>query len=313
VAALDLVTIGEPLYELNRQPDGRYLPGFGGDTLNVCVAAARLGARVSYVSRLGADIFGDEIRALMIREGVDAAAVATDPQAPTGLYFVTHGPQGHVFTYRRAGSAASLMTPADLPEEKIAAARFVHASGISQAISESAAEAVVAAFRLARAHGAQVSYDTNFRPRLWTPAQARAPVEQGAAMADIVKTSQEDAQALFGLSQPSAIADHFLGLGAGAVLVTLGAGGLLLATREERRAIPGHRVAAVDSTGAGDAFTGAFLAGLARGQGLAPTAEFANAAAALSTRGFGAIAPLPRRAEVEHALASEFLPQARSD
>lgn len=313
MAGLDLVTIGEPLYELNRQPDGRYLPGFGGDTLNVCVAAARLGARVAYVSRLGADVFGDDIRALMIREGVGDEAVATDPEAPTGLYFVTHGPQGHVFTYRRAGSAASLMTPADLPEEKIAAARFVHASGISQAISESAAEAVAAAFRLARAQGAQVSYDTNFRPRLWTPQQARPRVAQAAAMADVLKTSQEDAQALFGLTDPSAIADHALALGAGSVLVTLGAKGLLLATREERRVIPGYPVAAVDATGAGDAFTGAFLAERARGKGLAQAADFANAAAALSTRGFGAIAPLPRRAEVEHALASEFLPQARSD
>jgi 2-dehydro-3-deoxygluconokinase len=313
VAGLDLVSIGEPLYELNRQPDGRYLPGFGGDTLNVCIAATRLGARCAYVSRLGADIFGDDIRALMIREGVDDAAVTTDPQAPTGLYFVTHGQTGHVFTYRRAGSAASLMSARDIPEEKIASARFVHASGISQAISASAAEAVATAFRMARASSAQVSYDTNFRPRLWAPEQARARVEEAAAMAHILKTSQDDALALFGLSEPAAIADHCLALGAGAVLVTLGAEGLLLATAAVRRAIPGHRVAAVDATGAGDAFTGAFLAELARGRTLAEAAGFANAAAALSTRGFGAIAPLPRRPEVERALASEFLLQARSD
>lgn len=313
MAALDLVSIGEPLYELNRQPDGRYLPGFGGDTLNVAVAAARLGARAAYVSRLGADIFGDELRTLMIREGVDDTAVAADPQAPTGLYFVTHGPEGHVFTYRRAGSAASLMAPADIPKEKIASARFVHASGISQAISESAAETVAAAFRLARARGAQVSYDTNYRPRLSPPREARARVEQVAALAHVLKTSREDAQALFGLSDPGAIADHLLALGAGAVLVTLGAEGLLMASCEARHAIPGRRVAAVDATGAGDAFTGALLAELARGRSLGQAADFANAAAALSTLGFGAIAPLPRRAEVEGALAPEFLPQVRSD
>ena len=313
MAGLDLVAIGEPLYELNRQPDGRYLPGFGGDTLNVCIAAARLGARCAYVSRLGVDIFGDDIRALMIREGVDETAVGTDPEAPTGLYFVTHGPDGHAFTYRRAGSAASLMSAHDIPEEKIASARFVHASGISQAISASAAEAVATAFRMAKATGAQVSYDTNFRPRLWAAEQARARMAEAAAMAHILKTSEDDALALFGLSCPAAIADHCLALGAGAVLVTLGAEGLLLATAAERRAIPGHRVAAVDATGAGDAFTGAFLAELARGRTLAEAAGFANAAAALSTRGYGAIAPLPRRAEVERALAPDFLPQARSD
>ncbi len=304
MSRFDVVALGEPLYELNRQPDGNWLSGFGGDTLNVAIAAARLGSRAAYVTRLGDDIFAEELRALMVREGIDTSAVATDAGAPTGLYFVTHGPAGHVFTYRRAGSAASRMTPAGLDPALIASARFLHASGISQAISETAAETVAAAIAMARKAGVGVSYDTNFRPRLWTAAKARPVVAAAAAQADILKTSAEDAEALFGLRQPAEIGRHLLGLGAGAVVITRGRDGVVLVTRGGLEELPARRVAAVDATGAGDAFTGALLAELARGRGLGAAARFANAAAGLSTLGYGAIAPLPRRPAVQAILAT---------
>jgi 2-dehydro-3-deoxygluconokinase len=305
VSRFDVVSLGEPLYELNRQPDGRYLPGIGGDTLNVAIAAARLGSRTAYVTRLGADIFADEIRALMAREGVDASGVIRDADAPTGLYFVTHGEAGHVFTYRRQGSAASLITPRDLKPELIGAARFLHASGISQAISTSAAGTVAAAIAMARAAGVSVSFDTNFRPRLWSAEAARPVIESAARHAAILKTSQEDCAALLGLSAPGDIARHFLALGAGSVVVTLGREGVFAATGEGSEHVPGRRVDAVDATGAGDAFTGALLSERARGRPLGEAVRFANAAAALSTMGYGAIAPLPARAQVEAALRGE--------
>ena len=304
MSRFDVLALGEPLYELNRQPDGNWLTGFGGDTLNVAIAAARLGSRSAYVTRLGDDLFAEELRALMQREAIDVAAVATDEGAPTGLYFVTHGPAGHVFTYRRAGSAASRMQPADLDPARIASARLLHASGISQAISDSAAETVAAAIALARKAGVGICYDTNFRPRLWTAAKARPVIEAAAAQADIVKTSAEDAEALFGLTEPAAIGRHLLGLGARAVVITLGKHGAALVTPAGLEQVPARQVAAVDATGAGDAFTGALLAELCRGESLVAAARFANAAAGLSTQGYGAIAPLPRRAAVAAILAS---------
>ncbi|WP_395662544.1 sugar kinase [Aestuariivirga sp.] len=303
----DVVSLGEPLYELNRQPDGRYLAGFGGDTLNVAIAAARLGSHAAYLTRLGADIFADEIRGLMAREGIDASGVVRDADAPTGLYFVTHGPEGHVFTYRRKGSAASLMSPVDLKPELIQGARFLHVSGISQAISATAAETVAAAIAMARGAGVGISFDTNFRPRLWMAAQALPAIEEAARHADILKTSQEDCAALLGLSDPRDIARHFLALGARAVVVTLGREGVFMATPEGSLHVPGMRVAAVDATGAGDAFTGALLSECARGRPLGEAVRFANAAAALSTLGYGAIAPLPMRAEVESAIRAAAL------
>ena len=302
MSRFDVVSLGEPLYELNRQPDGNWLTGFGGDTLNVAIAAARLGSSTAYVTRLGDDLFATELRALMQREAIDTAAVRADQGAPTGLYFVTHGPSGHVFTYRREGSAASRMRPADLDPALIASARFLHASGISQAISETAAETVAAAIFMARKAGVGVSFDTNYRSRLWTAAKARPAIEAAAAHADILKTSAEDAAALFGLTAPPDVARHLLGLGAKAVIITLGREGVAIATAAGLELIPGRQVAAVDATGAGDAFTGALLAELSRGVPLARAARFANAAAALSTLGYGAIAPLPRRAAVASAL-----------
>lgn len=299
MSGVDLVSLGEPLYELNQEPDGRYLPGFGGDTLNVAIAAARLGAACAYCTRLGMDFFGDDLLALMLREGIEPSSVIRDADAPTGLYFVTHGPSGHVFTYRRKGSAASLMTPADLKPEQIRSARFFHASGISLAIGAGPAAAVMEAISMARAAGCQVSFDTNFRPRLWRAEQALPLIERAAAQADILKTSVEDCEGLMGLSDPGEIATRFLGLGAKAVVVTLGSKGAVLATGQGLDHVPGRPVAAIDATGAGDAFTGALLAERLRGTGLAEVVRFANAAAALSTLGLGAIAPLPYRAMVE--------------
>src|SRR3954452_21779972 len=99
--AIDIVAIGEPLYELNQQPDGQFLPGFGGDTSNVAIAAARLGANVAYVTKLGSDAFGDAIAGLWKTEGVDASRVTRHETAPTGLYIVTHSAAGHRFSYCR--------------------------------------------------------------------------------------------------------------------------------------------------------------------------------------------------------------------
>ncbi|MCZ8104583.1 MAG: PfkB family carbohydrate kinase, partial [Burkholderiales bacterium] len=156
---LDVLALGEPMIEFNQTTPGRpeFLQGFGGDTSNAAIAAARSGARAGYWTRLGGDAFGGMLRALWAAEGLDASAVATDPSAHTGVYFVTHGPDGHAFSYLRAGSAASRMRPADVPLELVRSARIVQASGISLAISASACDAVLHAFDAAHAAGATVA------------------------------------------------------------------------------------------------------------------------------------------------------------
>ena len=300
----DVIALGEPLYELNQQPDGRFLAGFGGDTSNVAIAAARLGAKTGFVTLVGADLFGDALLELWRREGVDASHVRRLDTAPTGVYFVTHGAGGHAFTYLRAGSAASCITPRDIPVEAVASAKYLHVSAISQAISVSAADAVSHAMHVARSAGARLSYDTNLRLRLWPLDRARATIAASAALADVLKTARDDAEVLTGLNGPEAIADHFLNLGSRAVIVTLGPAGALLAAGDLRQTIPAYPARSVDATGAGDAFTGALLAELCTGRSLAEAAHFASAAAALSTTGYGAVEPLPRRDAVRALLNS---------
>lgn len=298
--ALDVLAIGEPLYEFAEEADGRFRAGFGGDTSNVVIAAARLGARTAYATRLGADMFGDAFLALWRREGVDASAVKRHATAPTGVYVVTQGPQGHVFSYLRQGSAASRMGKDDVPAAMIAEAKFVHVSGISLAIG---AEPANEAARLACAAGSLVSLDTNLRPRLWALEVARPAIHAVAAMSAVIKTSLEDASALTGLAAPRSIARYYQDLGASIVVVTLGAEGVFAAWQDDSLQLGRHDVASVDATGAGDAFTGAFLAQLCRGAGVAAAVRFANTAAALSTTAYGAIAGLPGRADVEALLA----------
>lgn len=305
---LDVVALGEAMLEFNQTAAGQpnYLQGFGGDTSNVVIAASRAGARTAYLSRIGTDPFGTRLLELWAEEDVDTQGVERDAQAPTGIYFVTHGPGGHAFTYYRAGSAASRMTAAWLragpAAQIIASARFLHVSGISLAISDSAGETVYAAMQLARDAGTRVAFDSNLRLKLWSLDQARAGIQRAIALCDVFLPSLEDVTALTGLRDPDAIADWGHALGARQVVLKLGDRGVLTSVDGEHHHLPALRVPLVDATGAGDCFCGNLLAQLSAGAPLLEAARYANAAAALSVQGFGAVAPLPRPAQVKALL-----------
>jgi 2-dehydro-3-deoxygluconokinase len=300
-----IVCLGEPMIEFNRPRDGdgrHWLQDFGGDTSNAAIAAARQGASVGYLTSLGRDWMGDAFLELWATEGVDASGVNRHDSAPTGVYFVTHGPKGHKFDFLRKGSAASLMRPEQLPAAYVAGARILHLSAISQAISDDARQVCGAAVDTARAAGARVSFDTNLRLRLWDLDTARRTIHATMTRCDIALPSLEDSCQLTGLDKPEAIADFYLGLGPSLVALKMGGDGALIAGRDFRLRIPPHPVTTVDATGAGDAFDGAFLARLLAGDDPEKAGRYANIAAALSTRDYGAVAPIPRRAEVEKAL-----------
>src|SRR5262245_20047237 len=300
----DIVALGEPLIEFNQTTPGepRFLQGYGGDTSNATIAAARQGARCAYLTRVGDDAFGGQFRALWRAEGVDDTGVLTDPQAHTAVYFVTHGPDGHVFSYLRSGSAASRMHPDDLAHGLIERARFLHVSAISQAISVSACDTVFAALARARAAGTQVSYDANLRLRLWPLDRARAILRETLRSVDWFLPSLDDMQALTGLEDPDAILEWSHDAGAQRIVLKLGAQGALLDDKGQRTLVAPHPVDAVDATGAGDCFAGNFLARLIAGDTAAAAVRWANVAAALATTGFGAVEPLPRPQQVRAAL-----------
>ncbi|WP_251863951.1 sugar kinase [Achromobacter sp. Marseille-Q4962] len=303
----DIIGLGEPLVELNqaRQEPGRYLQGFGGDTSNTVIAAARQGARCAYLTRVGDDAFGAQFRELWRSEGVDTAGVQVDADAHTGVYFVQHGPEGHAFSYLRRGSAASLMTPALLESGLVERARYLHVSGISLAISTSACDTVFAAMARARAAGTAVSLDSNLRLRLWPLDRARAILREALTRADVFLPSMDDMRHLTGHEDPERTLDWIREAGApGVVVLKLGRHGALLDEGGARAAVSAFRVEAVDATGAGDCFAGNLLARRCRGDAWPAAVRYANAAAALSTLGYGAVDPLPGPADVARLLAA---------
>jgi len=297
----DLVALGEAMVEFNQIPqgDGRmYLQGFGGDTSNTTIAAARQGARCAYVSLIGSDALGDMCLALWKSEGVDVSAVHVHKDSPTGVYFVHHDLDGHHFSYLRKGSAASGMRPQDLSPELIGNTKYLHVTGISQAISASAHETVGAAIAMARAAGARVSYDPNLRFALWSLADASSTVIETIALADEFLPGQEELIKISGLHAPEDLIGWAHKMGTKVVVMKMGSEGVMVSDGKEIQKIAAFPVKAVDATGAGDCFNGAYLARRARGEDVFTSARWAVASAALSTQGYGAVAPLPTEARV---------------
>jgi 2-dehydro-3-deoxygluconokinase len=303
---IDIVAYGEPMVEFNQtgERDGRvFLQGFGGDSSNFAIAAARQGARVAYTSALGDDPYGRMLRELWTREGVDQRGMLTNAAAFTAIYFVTHDNEGHHFHFFRTGSAASRMRPADLPRAMIESARMLHLSGISLAISEQACETGFAAIEMARAAGVQVSFDTNLRLKLWSIDRARDVMTRALRLTDIALPSYDDVKAITGVNEPDALVDHCLDLGARIVALKLGEQGAIIATPNERHRVAPHPCQPVDATGAGDTFGGAFVARLVAGDAPVDAGRYAAVAAALSTEGYGAVEPIPRADVVRARLA----------
>lgn len=303
--AVDILAFGEPMVEFNQTGGAgarEYLQGFGGDSSNFAVAAARQGAKTGYISALGADAHGRMFRDLWTREGVDHSTVREDPSAPTGVYFVTHDRDGHHFSFLRAGSAASRYRAADLPREAIGAAKLLHLSGISLAISPEACDAGFAAMEIARDAGARVSFDTNLRLKLWPERRARAVISEAIRLCDVCLPSFDDVVTLYGERDPDKLVDLMLGMGPKLVILKLGAQGTLAADAKRRVRVAPYPCKPIDATGAGDTFGGAFAARLVAGDDMEDAARYAACAAALSTEGYGAVAPIPDRARVLAAL-----------
>lgn len=303
----EIISIGEPLIELNQTGGAgsrEYLQGFGGDSSNFIIAASRQGAQGGYITAVGDDAFGNMFLELWQAEGVDTRAVKIDASAQTGLSFVTHSEEGHAFHYYRAGSAASRIGPADIDRAYVAAAKVMHVSAIGLAISASTCDACYTAAEAAKAAGKLVSFDTNLRLRLWSKERARAVITDMMGVCDICLPSYDDVVPITGIDNEDALVDFALRRGAKVVALKLGERGAIVASGAARHRIPPYPVKAVDATGAGDTFGGAFVARLIAGDDLEAAGRYAAVAAALSTTGFSAIAPIPRAEQVRRALAS---------
>ncbi len=308
---IDVASFGEPMVEFCATDVGRirdvylFRRGWGGDTSNFIVAVARLGVKAGYICRIGDDEFGKSFLELWQNEGIDTSQVIIEKGGFTAVYFISLLPGGgHDFTYYRKDSAASHYSPSDLNPNYLSKLKVFHSSGISMAISENCRKTVFKAAEIVKANGGIFSFDVNFRPKLWSPQIAKPHIEKAMAEADLIFMSKEDASLLYGEETDKVIEKIYSFAKPKIIVVKMGGEGCLILDDGEKINVPGFKVNVVDTTGAGDAFDGAFIVGLLEGKDLEEIGIFANAVGALTTTGLGAVAPIPRRRDVEDFLRS---------
>lgn len=300
----ELVTFGETmaLFAARRTGPLRFARdfdlGLGGAESNVAIGVARLGHRVVWVGRVGADEFGDLIRATLAGEGVDARAIP-DPDAPTGLMIKGRRTADLIdVRYYRKGSAGSRLCAADLDPELIRSARVLHVSAITPALSEEAREAVRHAVAVARDAGVLVSLDVNYRRALWSPEEAGAWLRDMAADVDVLFATEEEGRLIADVEGAEKLARALAELGPRHVLIKLGARGAMeLSDGVLLRSEP-YRVTEVDSVGAGDAFAAGWLADWLAGADPAERLSTACAAGAFAVTSQGDWESLPRRSDL---------------
>src|SRR5882762_9086843 len=208
--SMDLVTFGEAMVRLELAPS--LAAGVGGSELNVAVLAARLGARSCWVSRLPDNMLGRMIAARAREQGVDARVEWTAAGGGrVGLYFVEiGGARISSVLYDRAGSAMSRITPGSVDWASVfAGARWYHVSGITPALSDGAAKVTAESLIAAKRAGLTVSYDLNYRSKLWSAQQARAVQEPLLEHVDLLIASEEDARVIFGAESAESLAKRF--------------------------------------------------------------------------------------------------------
>ena len=288
---LDVLTMGETMAMLVADQAGA-------DT-NVAIGLARLGFRVGWISRLGADSFGDYVRFAVQSEGVDVSHVETDPDRGTGFMLKARAVEGQdpLVEYHRRGSAASALGLAHFDRDYVMGARHFHATGITPALSPACAELVGHTLQQMRAAGRSLSFDPNLRPRLWPDESTmRATLNRLAEHAHWVLPGLAEGRLLTGHDSPYDIAGFYLDRGATAVVVKLGEQGAYVRTADEACTVPGVAVArVVDTVGAGDGFAVGLVSARLEGLSWRRALARGNWVAAQAIQVIGDMDGLPRR------------------
>ena len=308
----DITTMGEILIDLTQAgEDSQGIPLLaavpGGAPANVAVAAARLGARCSFVGKVGQDGLGGYLRRVLEDNGVDTSGLTAGEEATT-MAVVALTPAGER-SFRFLRGADRALTWEEVPQGVLEGTRMFHFGSVSLT-EDPARTAVLRAAGRARALGKLVSYDPNYRAPLWRSGEeARRRMLEPLPLVDLLKVSREELPLLSGTEDLEEGTARLAEAGPRLVLVTLGAEGAFYRWRGRTGRVPGVPVAVADTNGAGDSFLGAVLSRLARrgehplealevGE-LEEILAFANRAAALTCSRRGAIPAMPTVTELE--------------
>jgi 2-dehydro-3-deoxygluconokinase len=306
---MDLVTFGEAMVRLTppafqRLEQAHSFDAYvGGGELNVAVAAARLGVASRWVSRLPDNALGRMIASHAREQGVDVYVEWT-AEDRAGLYFAELGaaPRASSVLYDRAASAISKVTPGSIDWASVfAGTRWYHVSGITPALSEDAAKVTAESLVAAKKAGLTVSYDLNYRSKLWSGDKARVVQEPLMQHVDVLITTEEDARVVFGIGAESDYAhidaeshaevaralEKRFELSAVAITlrenprVLLNRWSAIVAADGKIHAAPWYEVEVVDRIGAGDAFSGGLIVSRLENRGWDDAVRFATATSAL--------------------------------
>lgn len=304
-----LVTIGECLGLVNGMGAGglgygsHAELGFGGAEGNVAIGASRLGARTSWIGRIGDDPFGHRIVRTLRGEGVDVREI-WDPDRFTAMMLKDRTGDGLTrVSYLRRGAAGGRIEPSDLPRELIERATVLHLTGITPGLGEHARDAVFSASRIARDAGALVSFDINHRSGVWAAEEAAPVYRELIAMADIVFAGADEAALVVGGATPVEQARMLLELGPSQAIVKLGSEGAVAVADGVEHAEPSVRVQALDTVGAGDAFVAGYLVELMAGAALPARMRTAAACGAHACLGPGDWESMPTREQLRRLLS----------
>lgn len=313
-----VAVIGECMVELTHRSDRTLALGFAGDTFNTGVYLARgtraRDVRIDYVTAVGDDWYSNELVATVEAEGIGTELVVRVPDHSPGLYLVRTDSQGErTFTYHRSESAARHLFDNGWPERinrAVVESDLIYLSAITlQILPASARERLWSILSTARARGARVAFDSNFRPRGWsTVGDARAAIERTVELTDLYLPTLADEQAVFGDRDGPACARRIAGLGVPECVIKDGARGCLVLTDDGVASVPAQPdVPVVDTTAAGDSFNAGYLAARLHGERPQRAAESAHLLAARVVGGPGAILSedvIPRRDPIEAAVDS---------
>ncbi|MEW2398195.1 sugar kinase [Streptomyces sp. NPDC046862] len=292
----DVVTFGETMAAIRAHGALRLGGGLGlsvaGAESNVAIGLARLGHRVRWVGRVGADELGALVLRTLRAESIDTDhAITDDTGRPTGL-LLTEPRLGTLtrVSYYRAGSAGSAVSPADVLPALVPGTRILHLTGITPALGPSAAEAALAAATTARDFGITVCLDVNYRSRLWSHDRARTALQPLLALTDLLIASEDELPLVLERrsdARESEAVHSVLAAGVGEVVIKRGARGATTFTVDGSTDRAAQQVGAVDVVGAGDAFVAGYLSGLLGGADTPARLHRAvtTAAFAVATRG----------------------------
>jgi 2-dehydro-3-deoxygluconokinase len=270
----------------------------GGAESNVAIGLARLGIPASWISVLGDDELGELVLHRLRAEGVDTSGVRRIADRPTGLYLREEVAGRLRVYYYRSGSAAATLSPNAFDPSILQGAAFLHLTGITGALSQACAEFLPWAATTARDAGVRVSYDVNYRSRLWEPSAAQAATEALLPLIDVLFVGHDEANALWGWETDTAL-EQLSKIGPSEVILKLGADGCAAMINGEQLISPGFPARQLDPIGAGDAFDAGYLAATLWGWAPEKRLRAANAMGAFCVQNLGDYEGLPSRGELD--------------